>query len=126
MLLREIIDVYGLLDRADASGAMVLEYMRGIRPDCRAAVSRLQGAAGGTDMIKITVPGRCGRANGGNAPTIGLLGRLGGLGARPERLGFVSDGDGALVVLACAAKLLGVADEGGLWLSDFDVKGERI
>lgn len=112
MLLREIIDVYGLLDRADASGAMVLEYMRGIRPDCRAAVSRLQGAAGGTDMIKITVPGRCGRANGGSAPTIGLLGRLGGLGARPERLGFVSDGDGALVVLACAAKLLDMQNKG--------------
>lgn len=112
MLLREIVDVYGLLDRADASGAQVLDYLRGICPDCRAAVSRLQGAAGGTDMIKITIPGKRGKTNGGSAPTIGLLGRLGGLGARPERLGFVSDGDGALVVLACAAKLLDMQSKG--------------
>jgi len=34
-----------------------------------------------------------------------VIGRLGGLGARPARIGFVSDGDGALVALAVAAKL---------------------
>lgn len=35
-----------------------------------------------------------------------MIGRLGGIGARPTRQGFVSDGDGALAALACAAKLL--------------------
>jgi Protein of unknown function (DUF1177) len=34
-----------------------------------------------------------------------VIGRLGGLGARPARIGFVSDGDGALIALAVAAKL---------------------
>src|SRR5690606_9306462 len=46
-----------------------------------------------------------GAAAGGDAPTLGLVGRLGGIGARPEQVGFVSDGDGALTVLAAAAKL---------------------
>ncbi len=55
---------------------------------------------------------------GGDAPTIGLLGRLGGLGARPERIGFVSDGDGALVALACAAKLLSMRVRGDVLPGD--------
>jgi hypothetical protein len=37
---------------------------------------------------------------------LGIIGRLGGIGARPERIGFVSDGDGALTALAAAAKIL--------------------
>lgn len=43
---------------------------------------------------------------------MGILGRLGGLGARPERIGFVSDGDGALIALAVAAKLLDMQKKG--------------
>jgi hypothetical protein len=42
---------------------------------------------------------------GGQAPTLGIIGRLGGLGARPERIGFVSDGDGAWVAVSAALKL---------------------
>ena len=41
-----------------------------------------------------------------------MLGRLGGLGARPEQIGFVSDGDGALAALAVAAKLLDMRQKG--------------
>ena len=52
--------------------------------------------------------------NGGDAPTIGLLGRLGGIGARPERIGFVSDGDGALCAVALAAKLLDMQNKGDI------------
>ena len=55
---------------------------------------------------------------GGNAPTIALLGRLGGLGARPERIGFVSDGDGALTALACAAKLVSMHARGDVLEGD--------
>lgn len=58
------------------------------------------------------IPGEKGKRNGGEAPTIGILGRLGGLGARPERVGFVSDGDGALAALTAAAKLLDMQKKG--------------
>ena len=64
------------------------------------------------------IPGSNGKTKGGNAPTIGLLGRLGGLGARPERIGFVSDGDGALTVLAAAAKLMKMQREGDVLEGD--------
>ena len=69
-------------------------------------------------MVRVRIPGAHGKSSGGDAPTIGLLGRLGGLGARPERIGFVSDGDGALTALACAAKLLDMHKKGDILPGD--------
>ena len=52
------------------------------------------------------------KISGGSAPTLGIIGRLGGVGARPARKGFVSDGDGALAALAAAAKLIKMQPRG--------------
>ena len=114
MILKQLIELYDLLDSPAASGEAALAYLRSIDPDCDAETYPLTGTKGSTDMIRIRIPGTNGRAVGGDAPTIGLLGRLGGLGARPERIGFVSDGDGALVALACAAKLLSMRVRGDM------------
>lgn len=111
MLMRQILDVYELLDRADASGVMMEEYMRSLGAE-DVNVTTIEGPKGKTDMIRITIPGIKGKVSGGDAPTLGVLGRLGGLGARPEQIGFVSDGDGALVSLAVAAKLLDMKKKG--------------
>jgi hypothetical protein len=51
----------------------------------------------------------------GDGPTLGIIGRLGGVGARPSRAGLVSDADGAAVVLASA-----------LVLSDLVASGDRL
>lgn len=118
MILKHLIELYDLLDSPDASGEKALAYLRAIDPACDAETYTLTGAKGATDMIRIRIPGSRGRAAGGEAPTIGLLGRLGGLGARPERIGFVSDGDGALVALACAAKLLSMHERGDVLAGD--------
>ncbi len=113
MLVKEIIDMFEILDSAYASGEKVAEFLKGIKSDCTVKVETLTGEEGmSTDVIKVMIPGKNGKSKGGTAPTIGLLGRLGGLGARPERTGFVSDGDGALTVLATAAKLLKMQKEG--------------
>ena len=111
MLMRQILDVYDLLDRADASGALVESYMRGLGAE-DVVVTPIEGPKGHTDMIRITIPGTKGKISGGDAPTLGVLGRPGGLGARPEQIGFVSDGDGALAALAVAAKLLDMRQKG--------------
>lgn len=111
MLMRQILDVYELLDRADASGALMEEYLRSLGAE-EVNVTTIEGAQGKTDMIRVTIPGTKGKSTGGEAPTLGVLGRLGGLGARPEQTGFVSDGDGALVALAVAAKLLDMKNKG--------------
>lgn len=112
MVFKQMIEVYDLLDDINASGKRVADYLYSIKDDAEIEVKEIYGDKGKTDLIKITIPGTNGRRQGGNAPTLGLIGRLGGLGARPERIGFVSDGDGALTVLTAAAKLLDMQKKG--------------
>lgn len=112
MLYKQFIDLFDILDSATASGAQVVDYFRSIVPDCKVETYPLHGPKGHTDMVRILIPGKNGKSTGGSAKTIGILGRLGGLGARPEQLGFVSDGDGALTALAIAAKLLDMQKKG--------------
>lgn len=119
MLVKEILDMYEILDSIHASGKKVEAFLRTIEPDCKVTVEQVVGEKGkSTDVIKVLIPGANGKTNGGSAPTIGLLGRLGGLGARPERIGFVSDGDGALTVLAVAEKLLKMQQNGDMLEGD--------
>ena len=112
MLLKQVIELADILDSPSASGAAVEAYLSSIDPEADVTVYALEGPKGKTDVVKVRVPGIRGKSAGGSAPTIGLLGRLGGLGARPERIGFVSDGDGALCALAIAAKLLDMKRKG--------------
>lgn len=118
MLLKQLLDLYELLDAPDASGEKAKALLEAINPACMIETYEIEGPKGTTDMIRVRIPGAHGKSSGGSAPTIGLLGRLGGLGARPERLGFVSDGDGALVVLACAAKLASMHAKGDILAGD--------
>lgn len=112
MLLKQVLEAYDLLDDGGVTGEKVAEYLRGIKEDADIDVYELEGERGTTDMLKVRIPGTNGKIKGGNAPTIGLLGRLGGIGARPECTGYVSDGDGALAAVALAAKLLDMQDKG--------------
>lgn len=112
MLMKQIIEAYDVLDDSFVNGKKVEEYLRGIKADADIEVYPIVGPKGTTDMVRVRIPGSNGKSKGGSAPTIGLLGRLGGIGARPERIGFVSDGDGALAAVALAAKLLDMQKKG--------------
>ena len=98
MLFKQLIEAFDIIDSKNVNGNSVASYLKSIKQDADIQVYPLVGPKGSTDMLKIRIPGLHGKTSGGDAPTIGLLGRLGGLGARPERIGYVSDGDGALVV----------------------------
>ncbi len=112
MLIKQIIEAFDILDSSTVTGADVERYLKAIKPDAQTEVYELKGPQGSTDMVKVRIPGAQGKACGGTAPTIGILGRLGGIGARPEVIGFVSDGDGALAAIAVAAKLLDMQQKG--------------
>ena len=118
MVLKHLLDIYELLDSPKASGQQVKDHLLKIDPEAEIYVYPLVGPKGHTDMVKIFIPGTCGKTLGGSAPTLGILGRLGGLGARPERIGFVSDGDGALAALTVAAKLLDMKVKGDVLAGD--------
>ena len=112
-------EMYELLDKANASGKEVKEYLCS-KGSQEVIVQKVMGNGGSTDFIKIVLPGKEGNINGGNAPTLGIIGRLGGLGARPEVIGFVSDGDGALSALSIASKLIDMKNNGD------ELKGDVI
>lgn len=112
MLIKQVMEVFDVLDSSTVDGAAVKKYLQSVNPEANVEVYPLEGPKGSTDMVKVRIPGTNGKSKGGSAPTIGLLGRLGGIGARPEMIGFVSDGDGALCALAVAAKLLDMQTKG--------------
>lgn len=118
MLLKQVLELYEILDDPKADGAAVIRYLQRIDPDVQAETYPLSGEKGVTHMVKVRIPGACGKTAGGSAPTLGILGRLGGLGARPEMIGFVSDGDGAVAALAVAAKALDMRRKGDVLPGD--------
>ncbi|MFQ5795430.1 MAG: DUF1177 domain-containing protein [Candidatus Bipolaricaulia bacterium] len=117
MLLKEIIQAFELIDNPQASGAKVtaaFDQNRGVKVE----LETLEGDRGSTDLIKLSVAGLDGKLNGGKAPTLGLIGQLGGVGARPDQIGAVSDADGAIVAIACALKLASMVNKGELLTGD--------
>ncbi len=117
MTWRQVSEMYDLLDSATVSGDDVRKALLA-RGRASVTVKTVRGAKGATDFIKVVIPGTEGRSVGGGAQTLGVIGRLGGLGARPERIGFVSDGDGALAALATALKLLDMQAKGDILPGD--------
>lgn len=111
MALKQVLDVYEILDDIHVNGEVVTEYAKS-KGILDATYTRVDEGKGPTDFIRLVIPGRNGKLNGGKAPTLGVIGQLGGIGARPERIGFVSDGDGALSAVATAIKLIDMVGKG--------------
>jgi hypothetical protein len=110
-VLKQVIEAHELLDDAHVNGVRVAGYLRqqGLED---VSVKECQGPQGHTDFIRVRVAGRNTARRSKAASTIGIIGRLGGIGARPERVGLVSDGDGAVAALACSLKLAAMAKRG--------------
>jgi hypothetical protein len=111
MSLAQTLQVYELLDSAHASGQTV-ERLLADYSKVQVTVTKISGEKGSTDFVRIVIPGSKGKRAGGVAPTLGIIGRLGGIGARPTRIGLVSDGDGAVAAVAAALKLAHMQSQG--------------
>lgn len=108
MILNEILTIYELLDRPGKPGK-ILKRLFQKYPKTRISIHEVKGEKGSTEFVKIIIPGKTGRLKKGLSPTLGIIGRLGGIGARPDIIGFVSDGDGALTALSTALRLAKMA-----------------
>jgi hypothetical protein len=111
MLNKQVLELFEQLDSPDASGKNVKELFESYGFD-EVDIETVAGDRGSTDFIKLVIPGINGKRKGGNAPTLGIIGRLGGLGARPEMISFVSDGDGALAALSAGLKIVDMNKKG--------------
>ena len=116
-MLHQVLEVFELLDSKYINGQKIADLLKG-RGLEKIEVQKISENAGSTDFIKIIVPGTNGKQKGGEAPTLGIIGRLGGIGARPERIGIVSDADGAVAAISCALKLADMQKNGDILNGD--------
>lgn len=110
MLFREVLDIFEIIDSPKACGKDIVQLFKPY--DANVKVEKVQGEKGYTEFVQILIKGRNGKSvnskkniESKNAKTFGIVGRLGGVGARPSRIGVVSDADGAIAALAAALKL---------------------
>lgn len=111
MSLKYTMEVMELVDDANINGQMIVDLFKDFE-HVEASYQTVEGEQGSTDFVKIHIKGTHGKSAGGDAPTLGVVGRLGGLGARPTRIGLVSDGDGAVAAIATALKLANMSAKG--------------
>ncbi|HSW17510.1 MAG TPA: DUF1177 domain-containing protein [Ramlibacter sp.] len=106
MAMKQVLEAFELLSGARVNGAEVAALLRarGIED---VTVEHVQGDTAATDFVSCHIPGA-----DASRPTLGVVGRLGGLGARPETIGLVSDADGAITAIAMALKLADMAAQG--------------
>lgn len=119
-MLKLIADVVDLLSGADVTGDAVATWLRVFGADVD--LLPMTGATGRTDLVRAIIAGTDGVRAGGAAPTLGIIGRLGGIGVRPSRLGLVSDADGAIVAIGVAAALARMRARGDRLRSDVLVR----
>ncbi|MBY0010327.1 DUF1177 domain-containing protein [Paenibacillus typhae] len=117
MALQQTITVMNTMDSAYVNGEQIRQLFSDYS-GIEVLVKKVEGEKGSTEFVKITIPGSEGKLNGGSAPTFGIVGRLGGIGARPSRIGIVSDADGAVAAVAAALKLADMQAKGDVLKGD--------
>ena len=103
-MLRQVLDVLDLIDTGTIDGQKITDLFSKY-PNVIASTERVNGDAGYTDFVKIMIKGKTGKSNNGGSPTLSIIGRLGGIGARPKYKGMVSDADGCVAALSVGLKL---------------------
>lgn len=111
MSLKQTLFVYELLDCAYIKGEEIVDLFQ-LYPNVEVTSTTVKDGKGQSDFIRILIPGTQGKSQNKNAPTLGIIGRLGGIGARPTRIGLVSDADGAIAAIATALKLVQMQEKG--------------
>lgn len=109
--MKQVLEVFELLDDPRVNGEHITAFFNSFNIEVNEIIY-ITGSKGKTDAVKLVIPGKNGKEQGGTAPTLGIVGQLGGIGARPDMIGMVSDADGAIVALASALKL-GIAHNRG-------------
>lgn len=105
-MLSQVESIMELLDDPRINGQVICELFnkyRGVTADFETVITN----RGKTDIVRITIEGK-----NETAPVLGIIGQLGGVGARPEMIGTVSDADGAIAALATALKISQMKEKG--------------
>ena len=115
-MLKEVLEVIDLLD-GWVTGNEVATFLESNGAE-NVIVTSIDELENHTDFIRVQINGIRGKSRDGNTPTLGVVGRLGGIGARPNRIGLVSDADAAITAIAVALKLVRMQDHNDLLNGD--------
>lgn len=96
--LKSVIKSMEFLENPNLSRQTIKEKMKSIGIKHH-EVKHLKGEKGETNVLKVHFHGKK------EKKTLGIIGQLGGVGVAPEKIGLVSDADGAIAALACIIKL---------------------
>ncbi len=88
-MLQNVLRIYEILDDPHIEGEKVASLFS--KAECETVSEE-----GSTDFVRIEF--------GSGSPVLGIIGQLGGIGTE-DRIGLVSDAEGALTALACALQL---------------------
>ncbi|MEJ5228682.1 MAG: DUF1177 domain-containing protein [Pseudothermotoga sp.] len=111
-MLYQVEKVMELLDSPKVDGESVCDLFASYK-GVDAEYERIVTSRGKTDIVRITIHGQ-----NKDAPVLGIVGQLGGVGARPEMIGLVSDADGAIAALSAALKIAQMREMGDLLPGD--------
>ncbi|MFP4081204.1 MAG: DUF1177 domain-containing protein [Candidatus Aminicenantes bacterium] len=113
MALKQVMEVYDLLETPNIEKGEIQDFFTQKGLDrSETQFQRVKEDKGETQFVNIHIKGKEGYSEAGEAPTLGIIGRLGGIGARPHKSGLVSDADGAITALSAAAKIADLRNKG--------------
>lgn len=111
MLLRQVMDVVDIFSRVDGNTVdAVCSYLEEIGSNDLTRIIPEESC--NTVFLRCCFPGSAGKTVGGQVPTLGVVGQLGGIRMDREGPFIVSDADGAIVALSVAAKLAELQKQG--------------
>ncbi len=119
MSLKQVMEVFELLETPIIEKSQIQDFFlqKGLE-ESEIEVHKVKEDKGETNFVKIHIKGKKGKSKGGKAPSLGIIGRLGGIGARPHKIGLVSDADGAITALASTAKISELRKKGDILKGD--------
>lgn len=104
MLHKQLFEIYEILDNHDRD--VIVTELRKLFAECGCTIeSKKAYGQAECEFLRFYFAGMHGKSKGGNVPTLGVIGQLGGIASYPRMLGLVSDGDGALAALTVALRL---------------------
>jgi len=113
MALKQVVEICDFLEkpRMDVSALKDMFIQNGLDAS-EFDTRKVRGDKGKTQFVKILIKGKERKSKKNGIPTLGIIGRLGGIGARPHKIGLVSDADGAITALASALKITKMRAQG--------------
>ncbi len=122
MALKQVMEIYDFLERPKINcGDLKNIFLRRGLDSSEFESRRVRGRTGETQFVRIRIAGKRAKSKHRRAPTLGIIGRLGGIGARPHKIGLVSDADGAITALASGLKIVEMRDRGDILDGDVSI-----